>query len=79
MRMVMDLGYRVLRDLRIAGIDDVGYAKLLPVPLTTIRQPCRTIGEAAMTTMLQRIQQPDMITRDMLLDCQLVVRESSGA
>ena len=33
-------------DIRMAGIDDVAYASLLPVPLTTVRQPCREIGEA---------------------------------
>jgi GntR family transcriptional regulator, arabinose operon transcriptional repressor len=57
---------------------DVEYAKLLPVPLTTIHQPCREIGQAAMA-MLDRIEHPNMLTRDILLDCKLVVRESCGA
>ena len=38
--------------LRIVGIDDVRYAALLPVPLTTIRQPCREIGETALRMLL---------------------------
>jgi GntR family transcriptional regulator of arabinose operon len=70
-------GWRVPRDIRIVGIDDVNYASLLPVPLTTVRQPCREIGETAMRVMLDRLAHPKMPARDILLDCTLVVRESS--
>ncbi len=78
MTVALDLGYQIPGDLRIVGIDDVEYAKLLPVPLTTIHQPCREIGQAAMAVMLDRIAQPSMKTRDILLDCNLVVRRSCG-
>jgi len=39
--------------MRIVGIDDVKYASLLPVPLTTQHQNCADIGAMAMATMLQ--------------------------
>jgi len=77
MKVVLALGYRVPAHLRIVGIDDVEYASLLPVPLTTVRQPCREIGEAAMETMLSRIASPNRPGRDVLVDCRLVVRESA--
>jgi DNA-binding LacI/PurR family transcriptional regulator len=64
--------------VRIVGIDDVQYAPLLPVPLTTVHQPCREIGVAAVAAMLERIGSPEMPRRDILLDCRLVVRESCG-
>jgi GntR family transcriptional regulator of arabinose operon len=70
---------RVPHDVRIAGIDDVSYAELLPVPLTTVHQPCRDIGEAALRLMLERIDRPKMPARELLLDCSLVVRQSCGA
>ena len=78
MKTALDLGYQIPGDLRIVGIDDVEYAKLLPVPLTTIHQPCREIGQVAMAAMLDRIAQPSMTARDILLDCELVVRRSCG-
>ena len=62
----------------IVGIDDVRYAKLLRVPLTTLWQPCQEIGEAAIDVMLSRIARPELPARDILLDCQLIVRESCG-
>jgi GntR family transcriptional regulator of arabinose operon len=53
MRVLLAAGYRIPQDVRIVGIDDVEYASLLPVPLTTVHQPCREIGEAAMAAMLR--------------------------
>lgn len=79
MRSLIALGRRIPADAAIVGMDDVGYAALLPVPLTTIHQPCREIGEAAMSAMLERIARPDMLARDILLQCHLVVRDSCGA
>jgi DNA-binding LacI/PurR family transcriptional regulator len=79
MQELIAMGRRIPEDAAIVGIDDVEYAKLLPVPLTTIHQPCRAIGEAAMSAMLERIARPDMLARDIMLDCRLVVRESCGA
>ena len=73
------LGLRVPQDLRVTGIDDAGYARLLPVPLTTLRQPCREIGLAAMAAMQERLHRPTMPVRDILLECQLIVRASCGA
>lgn len=78
MRVLLAAGHRIPQDIRIVGIDDVEYASLLPVPLTTVHQPCREIGEAAMAAMLSRIERPAMLVRDILIDCRLVVRESSG-
>lgn len=66
-------------ELRIAAFDDVKYARLLPVPLTTLRQPCHAIGAAAIYAMLDRIARPDMFGRDIMLDGELVVRQSCGA
>ncbi len=79
MLSALALGYRIPRDVRIASIDDVEYASMLPIALTTVHQPCREIGEAAMTVMLDRIAHPRQLARDILLECRLVVRKSCGA
>jgi DNA-binding LacI/PurR family transcriptional regulator len=70
---------RIPEDVRIAGIDDVRYAELLPVPLTTLRQPCLEIGATAIATMLDRISNPHLPARSVLLNGTLVVRRSCGA
>jgi DNA-binding LacI/PurR family transcriptional regulator len=79
MQVLLARGYRIPQDVRVVGIDDVEYASLLPVPLTTVHQPCREIGEAALSAMLDRVARPNMFVRDILVACHLVVRESCGA
>jgi DNA-binding LacI/PurR family transcriptional regulator len=79
MPTLLQLGYRIPGDVRMAAVDDVEYARLLPVPLTTLRQPTREIGEVALSVMLDRIERPDSPARQVLLPCELVVRESCGA
>lgn len=79
MHTLSALGKRVPEDIRLAGVDDAGYAALLPVPLTTVRQPCREIGQAAVSAMVERRARPGMPARDILLAARLVERASSGA
>jgi DNA-binding LacI/PurR family transcriptional regulator len=79
MKTVLGLGLRVPDDVRIAGIDDVRYAGLLPVPLTTFHQPCMDIGAAAIAAMQDRIANPLLPARSILLNGHLVVRKSCGA
>jgi GntR family transcriptional regulator, arabinose operon transcriptional repressor len=79
MHSLLELGYAVPRDVRLVGIDDVEYARLLPVPLTTLRQPTREIGAAALAAMLDRVAGAHLPTRDILLHGTLVERRSCGA
>lgn len=79
MHTLLSLGQRIPEDIRMVGIDDVKYARLLPVPLTTQHQPCRDIGRIALSVMLERISNPDLPARDVLLGCRLVVRRSCGS
>jgi DNA-binding LacI/PurR family transcriptional regulator len=79
MRTLAGLGVSVPEQVKLVSFDDVQYASLVTVPLTTIRQPCDQIGAAAIRAMYDRIANPDMPARDILLDFRLVVRESSGS
>ncbi|PYR21837.1 MAG: GntR family transcriptional regulator [Acidobacteria bacterium] len=79
MRTLESLGVRVPRDVKIAGFDDVKYASLLQVPLTTIHQPCAELGAAAVRLMVDRLNNPALPPRDLLLDFTLVVRSSTGS
>ncbi len=79
MQTLANVGVSVPQEMRVVGIDDVKYAGLLPVPLTTQHQNCGDIGAAAMAVMLDRVEHPDMPTRDILLQTRTVVRESCGS
>jgi GntR family transcriptional regulator of arabinose operon len=79
MQSLLAMGRRIPEEVRIVGIDDVKYASLLAVPLTTMHQNCAAIGVIAMATMLERLAHPELPTRDILLPTRLVVRRSCGA
>jgi GntR family transcriptional regulator of arabinose operon len=79
MRSLLDLGYRVPEQIKIVGIDNLSFAGMLPVPLTTVHQPRRELGLTAMAVMLDRLAHPRLPTRDVLLASHIVVRDSCGA
>ncbi len=79
MKSLLALGRRIPEQIKIVGIDDLPFAGLLPVPLTTVRQPCREMGLTAMAVMLERLAHPNLPTRDVLLASHIIVRESCGA
>lgn len=79
MQVLLGQGTRIPEEVRIVGMDDVKYASLLPVPLTTIHQDCAGIGAVAMSTMLERLEHPELPVRDVLVPTWLVVRRSCGA
>jgi DNA-binding LacI/PurR family transcriptional regulator len=78
MPTLLQLGYGIPDDVRLVAIDDVDYARLLPVPLTTLRQPTHAIGSVALSVMLERVRERQLPARQVLLDCELIVRESCG-
>jgi DNA-binding LacI/PurR family transcriptional regulator len=78
MTSLSSLGIRVPSEIKVAGMDDIRYAKILQTPLTTIHQPCLDIGAAALGAMLDRASHPKMPARDFFVDFNLVVRQSTG-
>jgi len=77
MRQVLDAGVSIPGQLRVAGFDDVRYASLLSIPLTTYQQPCEDIGRSAVEAMHFRIQHRDAAPRRITLQGQLVPRSST--
>lgn len=72
------IGVDVPGDVMLAGVNgDDNAAKTAP-PLTTMVQPCREIGEAAVEIMLLRLANRRMAPRETLLMTELVERESTS-
>lgn len=73
------LGLRVPDDLSVVGFDDIDIAALSNPPLTTVHQPIRSKGAAAMQMLLALLDGTstrDEVTR--LLATRLIVRASTG-
>lgn len=79
LKTLNELKVSVPSKVRVVGFDDVRYATLLPVSLTTISQPCREIAQVAFRAMQERIGEPTIPARTLTVPPRLVVRDSCGA
>jgi DNA-binding LacI/PurR family transcriptional regulator len=72
-------GLVVGRDLVITGFDDIPLAEHSHPSLTTVRQPIYSIGQKICSMLVQLIRNEELIERHVLLQPELIVRDSSGA
>ena len=76
LQALADEGLRVPEDVSLLSFDDFDFAPFLRCPLTAVRQPRETMGETAAKLLAARIDAPDLKPRHVLLQPELVVRES---
>jgi LacI family transcriptional regulator len=69
---------RVPADVALTGFDDLAAVRHLRPALTTVRQPMRESGEAAVRMLLDRLREPGAPRRTLMLPTELVLRSSCG-
>jgi DNA-binding LacI/PurR family transcriptional regulator len=72
-----DSGLRIPEDISIVGFDDVQAAAFLNPPLTTVRQPLHHMGDLAARTLLRRIREGQTEPEEILVQPELVIRDST--
>jgi len=73
-----DLGIAVPDDLLVIGYDDDHFASESSIPVSTVSQPGRRMGELAVELLLEEIREPaDHTHRTKMLDPHLIPRRSS--
>jgi len=76
MLAALEYGLKVPGDIAIAGYDDLNYVEYLPVPLTTVRQQCYTIGATGTKILLERINDKELMLQQIVVDPELIIRKS---
>ncbi|WP_318419302.1 substrate-binding domain-containing protein [Photobacterium leiognathi] len=71
-----ELGIQIPEQLSIIGYDDIHIAKFMSPSLTTIHQPKYRLGQAAVETLLTRLDEPETAPRIIELEPTLVERNS---
>ena len=78
MTALKELAIRVPEDISIVGNDDIYYARIYPVPLTTIRAPQHEIGRRAAEILIRNIESSTLLpNEEVVLETEFVVRGSS--
>ncbi len=72
-------GLVVGRDIAVTGFDDIILAEHSHPPLTTVRQPIYDIGRRICDMLIRLIGDKELSNGHVLLQPELVIRESSGA
>jgi len=71
-------GRRVPDDVAVVGFDDLPIAQTTRPPLSSVRQSLEVMGRELVNVLLERVEHRDSIARKVVLETQLVVRQSSG-
>lgn len=69
---------RIPAEVAITGFDDIASARHLVPGLTTVRQPMRELGEAAVRMLLDRLRTPEGPRQAITLPTALTIRRSCG-
>ena len=69
-------GIQIGKDIGIVGFDDIPIATLMNPKLTVVSRPVREMGEWAARLLLERIENPDKPTREILMTPHLIIRGS---
>lgn len=78
MMALRELEIKVPDDISIVGNDDIYYAKIYPVPLTTIKAPQHEIGKRAAEILIRNIESPTQLPVErVVLDTEFIVRGST--
>jgi DNA-binding LacI/PurR family transcriptional regulator len=77
-RAIHDRGRSVPGDLSVVGFDDVDLAETTDPPLTTVHQPVRGKGEAAVRLLLTVMEGRNASPGHRRLETRLVIRSSTG-
>jgi LacI family transcriptional regulator len=75
---VHEAGLRVPDDIAFVGFDDLPLATLSDVQLTTVRQPVAQFGIRAVETLIDEIENGNTPPRRIIMDTELVIRQSCG-
>lgn len=70
-------GLLVGQDIALIGYDDIEFAAFMNPPLTTIHQPKQALGQLAVETLLERMQNSDAPLQILTLTPELVIRSSA--
>lgn len=70
-------GYRVPEDIMVAGFDNIDISIMTTPNITTVNQPKHDMGFMACTQLLSMIANPQKESQKLILDTELVLREST--
>ena len=76
-KAIQNCNLQVPKDIAVIGFDNIDLSKMVVPSLTTISQPKRQIGHQSCELLLDLIENPSSPTQHILLNTELIVRDST--
>jgi LacI family transcriptional regulator len=77
-RAAQDLGLRIPADLSLVSFDDAPWMSMVTPGVTAVAQDAVALGEAAIDTLLSRIEDPAAPARRVVIDAEIQARGSTA-
>ena len=77
-RAVNYVGKNVPKDVVVVGFDNIALSTMMIPSISTVNQPSFQMGYLANEFLFEKLQNPLTETKRMLLDTELIIRESSS-
>jgi len=78
LKAMYEQGIRVPQDISIAGYDDIIYASLANVPLTTVVQDIERMSRLSVNMIMDMITNNTLTAENIMIEPELVIRESTS-
>jgi DNA-binding LacI/PurR family transcriptional regulator len=77
LKYIREKGYTVPDDIAIAGFDNIALSSLVSPQLTTVNIPVEKIAEEAINQLIRKIKNHRARNRDIVIDTELIIRQST--
>jgi len=78
LRALRERGIRVPQDMSVTGFDNIKLSEFCSPALTTVHMPRETIGQIICDRLVPTDDAPEFVDREIVIDPELVVRETTG-
>jgi DNA-binding LacI/PurR family transcriptional regulator len=76
LKAIHESGIKIPEQISLIGFDDMDWAPSLQPPLSVVAQPAYEMGEKAATALFERIREPGLPPKKILLKTELIIRAS---
>ena len=76
MEAIRERGMRIPEDISVVGFDDIPQVSAAYPKLTTVKQPLKEMGRVAVNMLLEKLENPGLAPRQVILETQLIIRDS---
>ncbi|MDC7244817.1 MAG: LacI family DNA-binding transcriptional regulator [Sphaerochaetaceae bacterium] len=77
-KAISEAGYKVPKDISIAGYDDVSFASIIETPLTTVKQNIEEIARLSIDLVIKKIEDHTIVRSRLLVAPELILRDTTA-